>query len=59
MTAGEHWIDLRGPTACEVFAPHERDAVLARLGPDPLRKGADPDQAWARISTTGAASASC
>jgi endonuclease-8 len=46
----EHWLDLRGPTACEVMAPHERDAVLARLGPDPLRKDADPDLAWARLS---------
>jgi len=50
MTTGEHWVDLRGPTACEVFTPAERDAVLARLGPDPLRRDADPDLAWARLS---------
>lgn len=53
MTTGEHWIDLRGPTRCEVLAPHERTAVLARLGPDPLRRDADPERAWARISTSG------
>ena len=52
MTAGEHWIDLRGPTACEVFAPHEREAVLARLGPDPLRRDADPQRAWKRVAAT-------
>ncbi|MCW2607706.1 MAG: Formamidopyrimidine-DNA glycosylase [Frankiales bacterium] len=50
MTTGDTWIDLRGPTACEVVAPHERDAVFARLGPDPLRKDADPEKAWDRLS---------
>jgi endonuclease-8 len=46
------WIDLRGPTACELFTPHDRDAVVARLGPDPLRKDGDPARAWARISAS-------
>jgi endonuclease VIII len=50
MVAGDTWLDLRGPTACELMAPHERDAVLARLGPDPLRKDADPEKAWDRLS---------
>ena len=27
----------------------ERDAVVGRLGPDPLRPDADPERAWARI----------
>ena len=52
-TAVEHgavWLDLRGPTACEVMTPPERDLVLARLGPDPLRRDADPERAWARVS---------
>ena len=44
------WADLRGPTACELISPIERDAILARLGPDPLRVDADPDRAWKRIS---------
>ncbi|MFI5954947.1 Fpg/Nei family DNA glycosylase [Cryptosporangium sp. NPDC051539] len=43
------WAELRGPTACEVLDDPERDALLARLGPDPLRKDADPDVAWQRI----------
>ncbi len=34
------WTDLRGPTACEVLSPSEVDAILARLGPDPLRRAA-------------------
>lgn len=41
--------DLRGPMACELLAPPEVDAILARLGPDPLRADADPDRAWHRI----------
>jgi endonuclease-8 len=28
--------DLRGPTACEVLDPGQVEAVVARLGPDPL-----------------------
>lgn len=45
----EHVADLRGPTLCEVATPERVDAVLAKLGPDPLRPDADPDVAWARI----------
>ncbi len=50
LIADDAWLDLRGPTACELFTPADRDAVVARLGPDPLRKDADPARAWARIS---------
>ncbi|MDF0529691.1 Fpg/Nei family DNA glycosylase [Tsukamurella sp. 8F] len=42
--------DLRGPTACELVTEEQVDAVLARLGPDPLRSDADPEAAWRRIS---------
>jgi len=42
--------DLRGPTACEVIDAAQMAAILARLGPDPLRTDADPAPAWARIS---------
>ncbi|EFQ83658.1 Formamidopyrimidine-DNA glycosylase H2TH domain protein [Aeromicrobium marinum DSM 15272] len=45
--------DLRGPTACELLMPDEVDAVLARLGPDPLRADADADAAWHRVSRSG------
>jgi endonuclease VIII len=49
MYTRAHWLDLRGPAACEVLAPPEVDALLARLGPDPLRDDADPQRAYARI----------
>jgi endonuclease-8 len=43
------WLDLRGPTACEVLDPPEVDALRARLGADPLRADAKPEQAYERI----------
>jgi endonuclease-8 len=42
-------VDLVGPTACELLKPDEVDAIVARLGPDPLRRDADPDVAWTRL----------
>lgn len=42
-------IDLRGPTACTVGPPTDRDDIVARLGPDPLRPDADPAVAIDRI----------
>ncbi|MDX6220556.1 MAG: endonuclease [Frankiales bacterium] len=50
MTAGDAWLDLRGPTVCEVHTRADRKAVLARLGPDPLRRTDDGLLAWERLS---------
>ena len=44
------YADLRGATACDLWTRAQRDACVARLGPDPLRDDAEPDRAWARIS---------
>jgi endonuclease-8 len=45
------WVaDLRGPTVCAVVTPEMVYQIQARLGPDPLRAGADPDLALHRIS---------
>ena len=46
------YADLRGATRCALVTPEQRDAVIAKLGPDPLRADADPDRAWARIGTS-------
>ena len=48
------YADLRGATACELWTRAQRDAVVARSGPDPLRADADPDLAWARIRRSAA-----
>ena len=44
------YADLRGATTCDLVTDDQRESVLARLGPDPLRGDADPARAWARIS---------
>jgi endonuclease VIII len=49
LVSGATYADLRGATACELLVPAQRDLILDRLGPDPLRPDADPDLAWARI----------
>ena len=43
-------IDLSGPTACNIGTEDDRDAIVARLGPDPLRNDADPRRAIDRIA---------
>lgn len=34
------WADLRGPARCQVLNPMQYEALIARLGPDPLRQPA-------------------
>ena len=43
-------IDLMGPTDCMVGTADDRDRIVARLGPDPLRDDADPERAFASIT---------
>jgi endonuclease VIII len=51
---GKAYADLRGATTCELLTLAERDAICARLGPDPLRPDADPSRAWERIRRSSA-----
>jgi endonuclease-8 len=51
----KHAFDLVGPAACELMSPRERDQFALRLGPDPLRRDADPEWVWQRISKSRAA----
>jgi endonuclease VIII len=44
-----HAIDLIGATACDLLTADEVDALVARLGPDPIRRDADPQRAWAAL----------
>ena len=50
LIGDEAYSDLRGPTVCALLTPDERRAVFARLGPDPLRRDADPARAYARLA---------
>lgn len=49
LTADDAWADLRGATRCELLTRAERAEVVAALGPDPLRRGADGRRAYGRI----------
>nr|WP_225443270.1 DNA-formamidopyrimidine glycosylase family protein [Lolliginicoccus lacisalsi] len=50
LATGSHVIDLRGPTRCELMGQPRLAALLDRLGPDPLRRDAEPGLAWDRVS---------
>jgi endonuclease VIII len=52
MTADRHWLDLRGPTACEVLEPPQLQSLRDRLGADPLRDDADPAAAFHKLSSS-------
>ncbi len=43
------YMDLRGPTACELFTPDDRRALTQRLGPDPLRRDGHGEEFVARV----------
>ena len=55
ISGPERGFDLNGPNCCELIPEGERNAILDRLGPDPLRRDADPEKAWLRISRSKAA----
>lgn len=47
---GEPWTaDLRGPIACELVDPAREQLLLARLGPDPLRRDGGPERFAANL----------
>jgi endonuclease-8 len=50
LQGDETYLDLRGPITCEVITRGEKDEVAAKLGPDPLRPGADPGLAQAKLA---------
>ena len=43
-------VDLTGPTECAIGTPDDRDRIVRRLGPDPLRDDAEPDAAYEAIA---------
>ncbi|QDS96840.1 Fpg/Nei family DNA glycosylase [Adhaeretor mobilis] len=47
--------DLRGPNTCELLNQMQVTAIYDRLGPDPLRKDANPELAWHKISKSRSA----
>ncbi|OLT09659.1 formamidopyrimidine-DNA glycosylase [Kocuria sp. CNJ-770] len=52
LVGDEGWADLRGPTLCVLESLAEAEAALARLGPDPLDPGADPEPFVAAVRSS-------
>lgn len=46
--------ELRGPTVCEVLDDEGRSIATQRIGPDPIRRDADPERARARVGRSSA-----
>ncbi len=53
LWTAQSWAQLRGPTVCEVLDDAGKRAAVRRVGPDPIRPGADPAPAWERIRRSG------
>lgn len=51
----ERYAELRGPTVCEILTNEEKLAAVARIGPDPIRRDADPERAWAKVHRSSTA----
>ncbi len=49
MACKTHFIDINGPTICEVLGQSEIDALIDRLGPDVLRPDANPEISFQKI----------
>ncbi len=50
MMSATHVVDINGPNTCEILDTAALLALTSRIGPDVLRRDADPEKAWARIS---------
>tara|TARA_B100000963_G_scaffold325004_1_gene310924 strand:+ start:201 stop:881 length:681 start_codon:yes stop_codon:yes gene_type:complete len=53
MASTTHFVDINGPTICEVLNQEEIDALINRLGPDVLRPDANPEVSFQKIQQSG------
>jgi endonuclease-8 len=49
VSSDRHWLDLRGPAACDVLDPVQVQQLRDRLGTDPLRDDAEPLRAYGKV----------
>ncbi len=52
LEAGTARWDLRGPQTCAIIDPAQHDAIVAKLGPDPLGRSKDPSRLIERVHST-------
>ena len=49
-----HFVDINGPTICEVLNEEEKRKLIKRIGPDLLRIDADPNKFFERVNSSRA-----
>ena len=55
MLGADRGFDLNGPNTCELLTREGLGKLVGRIGPDPLRKDADPEIVWSKIRKSRAA----
>ena len=53
LASETHFVDINGPTICEVLDQSGVDALFNRLGPDVLRADANPEISFQKIQKAG------
>ena len=54
MVGKTHFIDINGPTICEILNREAKKKLIGRIGPDLLREDADPIKFFERINRSRA-----
>lgn len=49
LIGNDHVAELRGATTCEVLDAKGKRAKVLEIGPDPIRRDADPERAWLKV----------
>jgi endonuclease-8 len=49
-----HFVDINGPTICEILDKEAKKNLVDRIGPDLLRKDADPNKFFERVNSSRA-----
>jgi endonuclease-8 len=50
LIGAERAVDLIGATECSLTDPDGVARIVARLGPDPIRRDGDPERAWPKLA---------
>ena len=53
LVSRTHYVDINGPTICEVLDQSGVDALFKRIGPDVLRADANPEISFQKIQRSG------
>ena len=54
LVGNTHFVDINGPTICEILDEEAKSKLIKRIGPDLLRKDADPNKFFERVNSSRA-----